>query len=113
MVATMIIRADRMRALCDRGFLTATELADYLTKKHLPFRTAHGIVKRVVSYCEEQRIRLDELTLEELQRFDDAFEADALGVLAVDQVVEVKDSVGGTSSRRVREQITELKRLMR
>ncbi len=113
MIATMAIRADRMRGLCDRGFLAATELADYLTEKGVPFRTAHGTIKRVVAYCESQHIRLDELTLEELQRFDETFDAGALRVLSVDQVVHVKDSEGGTSPRRVRQQIAQLKRLMR
>jgi argininosuccinate lyase len=113
MVATMTVRADRMRALCDRGFLAATELADYLTEKGVPFRSAHGVVKRVVAYCETQHIRLDELTLEELQRFEDKFDAGALQVLSIDQVVHVKDSEGGTSPRRVRQQIAQLKRLVR
>jgi len=113
MVATMVVRADRMRALCDRGFLAATELADYLTAKGVPFRTAHGVVKRIVAYCENQHIRLDELTQEELQRFDAAFDAGALKVLSVDQVVHVKDSQGGTSPRRVKQQIQQLKRLVR
>ena len=111
MIATMVVRADRMRALCDRGFLAATELADYLTEKGIPFRTAHGVVKRVVAYCEGQHIRLDELTLEELRRFDAHFDAGALQVLSIDQVVHVKDSYGGTSPRRVREQIAKLKKL--
>jgi argininosuccinate lyase len=71
------------------------------------------VVKRVVAYCEAQKIRLDELTQEELERFDDHFDAGALKVLSVDHVVHVKDSVGGTSPRRVREQITQLKRLMK
>jgi argininosuccinate lyase len=113
MVATMIIRADRMRSLCDRGFLAATELADYLTEKGIPFRTAHGVVKRVVAYCETQPIRLDELTLEELRRFDSHFDSGALSVLSIDQVVHVKDSYGGTSPRRVREQLLKLKKLLR
>src|SRR6185437_7891537 len=113
MVATMVLRPDRMRALCDRGYLAATELADYLTEKGAPFRQAHGVVKRVVAYCESQHIRLDELTLEELRRFDDSFDAGALAVLSVDQVVGVKDSEGGTSPRRVRQQIAQLKRLLR
>jgi argininosuccinate lyase len=113
MIATMVVRAERMRALCDRGFLAATELADYLTAKGVPFRTAHGVVKRVVAYCETQRIRLDELTLEELQRFEATFDAGALQVLSVDQVVHVKDSQGGTSPRRVKQQIQQLKRLLK
>jgi argininosuccinate lyase len=113
MIATMVVRAERMRSLCDRGFLAATELADYLTEKGVPFRTAHGVVKRVVAYCEAQRIRLDELTVEELARFDTHFDEGALGVLSVDQVVHVKNSVGGTSPRRVREQLTQLKRLVK
>jgi argininosuccinate lyase len=113
MVATMTVRADRMRALCDRGFLAATELADYLTEKGIPFRTAHGVVKRVVAYCEGQRIRLDELTLEELRRFDARFDPGALRVLSIDQVVHVKGSYGGTSPRRVREQLVKLKKLIR
>ena len=113
MIATMAVNAERMRALCSRGFLAATELADYLTEKDIPFRTAHGVVKRVVAYCESQHIRLDELTLEELRRFERAFDAGALSVLSVDQVVHVKDSEGGTAPRRVREQIARLKRLIR
>jgi argininosuccinate lyase len=113
MIATMVVRADRMRSLCDRGFLAATELADYLTEKGIPFRTAHGVVKRVVAYCEGQPIRLDELTLEELRRFDPRFDSGALSVLSIDQVVHVKDSYGGTSPRRVREQLTKLKKLIR
>ncbi len=113
MIATMVVRADRMRALCDRGFLAATELADYLTEKGTPFRTAHGVVKRVVAYCEKQRMRLDDLTLEELRRFDTRFDAGAQKVLSVDQVVHVKDSFGGTSPRRVREQIAHLKKRLK
>ncbi len=113
MIATMVVRAERMRALCDRGFLAATELADYLTERGIPFRTAHGVVKRVVAYCEGQRIRLDELTLEELRRFDTHFDEGALKVLSIDQVVHVKDSQGGTSPRRVREQLSRLKKLIR
>src|SRR5580704_3183403 len=113
MIATMVIRADRMRTLCDRGFLAATELADYLTGKGIPFRTAHGVVKRIVAYCESQHIRLEELTLEELRRFDARFDQGVLGVLSIDQVVHVKDSYGGTSPRRVREQLARLKKLIR
>jgi len=113
MIATMVVRAERMRALCDRGFLAATELADYLTEKGVPFRTAHGVVKRIVAYCEGQHIRLDELTLEELQRFDSNFDAGTLNVLSVDQVIHAKDSIGGTSPRRVRSQIAELKKRIR
>jgi argininosuccinate lyase len=112
MLATMTIRADRMRALCDKGYLAATELADYLTEKGVPFRKAHGVVKRIVAYCETQHIRLDELTLEELQRFDTAFDTGALKRLSIDQVVHVKDSEGGTAPRRVRQQIQQLKRLV-
>jgi argininosuccinate lyase len=113
MLATMTIKAERMRSLCDKGFLAATELADYLTEQGVPFRKAHGVVKRIVAYCETQKIRLDELTLEELQRFDTAFDAGALKRTSIDQVVHVKDSEGGTAPRRVRQQIAELKRLVR
>jgi len=111
MLATMTLRADRMRTLCDRGFLAATELADTLTEKGAPFRKAHGVVKRIVAYCETQHIRLDELTLDELKRFDTSFDAGALKRTTIEQVVNVKNSEGGTSPRRVRQQITQLKRL--
>lgn len=113
MIATMVVKAERMRALCDRGYLAATELADYLTEKGIPFRTAHGVVKRIVAYCETQKIRLDELTLEELRRFDTHFDEGARQVLSIDQVVHVKDSYGGTSPRRVRQQIAQLKKLIK
>ena len=113
MLATLTVRADRMRALCDRGYLAATELADYLTEKGVPFREAHGVIKRLVAYCESRPIRLEELTLEEVRRFHPSFDAGALLRLSIDQVVHVKDSEGGTSPRRVRQQIARLKRLVR
>ncbi|MBI3292543.1 MAG: argininosuccinate lyase [Elusimicrobia bacterium] len=112
MLLSLRVNAERMRRLCDRGYLSATELADYLTETGVPFREAHGIVKRIVAYCREHGLPLERLSLPELRRFHPRFDSGALAVLSPERVVERKRSPGGTASFRVREQIRHLKRLL-
>jgi argininosuccinate lyase len=86
------------------GFLLATDIADYLTLKGMPFREAHNIVGRLVAYAEEQRKDLRRLTIEEYRRFSDLFERD---VLAIDvwSSVRSRDLPGGTAPRQVAQAI--------
>ncbi len=94
---------DRLRALTVGGFMTATDLADYLVQKGMPFRQAHSVVGRVVAHCQERRCELVDLALADLRDFSALIEADVFAVLSVDGSVNSRVSAGGTAGVRVRE----------
>ena len=83
--------------------MTATDLADYLVRKQMPFREAHGVVGRIVAACQEQGKELTDMTLEELQRFSPLIGADVFDVLSVEGSVNSRTSPGGTALVRVEE----------
>jgi argininosuccinate lyase len=95
--------AGRLRALTVGGFMTATDLADYLVHKGMPFRQAHGVVGRVVAFCQQRGCELTDLSLAELGGFSTLIEADVFAVLSVDGSVHSRVSAGGTAGTRVRE----------
>lgn len=95
-----------LEALCPE--MLATDLADYLVRKGVPFRETHHISGACVRLAEEQRISLDALTLEQLQAIDARFEADVLAVWNYEASVERKSSIGGTSRASVLEQIDKI-----
>ncbi|MFN2368135.1 MAG: lyase family protein, partial [Desulfurivibrionaceae bacterium] len=85
------------------GFMTATDLADYLVTKDMPFREAHAVVGKVVAYCIEQNKDLPGLSIEELRKFAGVIDRDVFALLSVEGSVESRRSIGGTSSVRVGE----------
>ena len=93
----------KMQAATYGGFMTATDIADYLVKKNMPFRQAHGVVGRIVALCQERDIELIELRLDELQQFSDLIEEDIFDVLSVEGSVNSRVSIGGTAEIRVAE----------
>lgn len=93
----------RMRAATTGGFMTATDLADYLVCKNLPFRQAHGLAGRIVARCQELQCELDELTLEEMQSFSPLIEEDIYTRLSIEGSVNSRTSAGGTARSRVEE----------
>ncbi len=101
MVATLRIDEGRMRAAAAGGFALATDLADLLVRRGLPFREAHGIVGAVVRNAEERGRGLGDLTLEELRRFSPLFDEEALR-LDLDTALAARDVPGGTAPERVR-----------
>lgn len=74
MIATLKVRADNMKNAVKSGFLNATEVADYLVNKNIPFRDSHGIAGQIVIYCEDNDKSIEDLSLEELLQFSDTFE---------------------------------------
>jgi len=94
------------------GFLLATDLADYLTMKGMPFREAHAVVGRLVFYCESRRKELRQLTLEEYQQHSELFEEDVLGV-NVWTSLRARDVPGGTAPRRVSQAIRRARVILR
>jgi argininosuccinate lyase len=94
---------ERLRQATVGGFMTATDLADYLVRRNMPFRQAHGVVGRIVALCQERDCELVDLTLAELQGFSALIEADIFTVLSVEGSVNSRVSAGGTAEVRVTE----------
>jgi argininosuccinate lyase len=105
MVAGIRVRPEAMRAALARGFATATDLADYLVKKGLPFRDAHEAVARAVRAAEAQGCDLADLPLDTLRGFSPLIGEDVRAVLTVEGSLAARDHVGGTAPARVREAI--------
>ncbi|XCN74841.1 MAG: argininosuccinate lyase [Candidatus Electrothrix aestuarii] len=103
LLANSSFDTERMKAATYGGFMTATDIADYLVRKYMPFRQAHGVVGRIVALCQERDIELIELRLDELQEFSDLIEEDIFDVLSVEGSVNSRVSIGGTSQLRVAE----------
>lgn len=98
-------RTETMEEATRTGFITATDLADYLVLKGVPFREAHGIVGRAVAYCLDKGCELDALTVQEMQQFSPVIEKDVFEVLTVDGSVNSRISTGGTALVRVEEAV--------
>jgi len=109
MLAGMDFVPEAMRAALGHGFLNATELADYLVGKGLPFREAHHVTGRAVAWCEEQGKRLEDMSLAELRNFSDLVAEDVFEVLSYEAAVARRTIPGGTAPARVREQLAELR----
>jgi argininosuccinate lyase len=106
----MTVNEERMRTACDDGFLTATDLADYLARKGVPFRKAHEITGRVVRYCEENGKRLKDLSLKELRSFHARIDEDVRDAISLSRSVRLRNTRGGTGPEAVRRRLGELKK---
>ncbi len=102
MVPAIQPKRDNMYQAASRGYATATDLADYLVKKGLPFRDAHEVVGKSVAYGIEQKKDLSRLSLDELRTFSDTINEDVFQVLTLEGSVKARDHVGGTAPSRVR-----------
>src|SRR5206468_6929047 len=96
------VHPDRMRAAASEGFATATDLADYLVRKGMPFRDAHEAVAKAVRHAESNGCDLAELTLDVLARFAPLVEADVFSLLTLEGSVASRNHVGGTAPAQVR-----------
>ncbi len=105
---SVVFNSSQMQKSLKRGFLNATELADYLVSKGIPFREAHHITGEVVRYAEERGLSLEGLELDELRRFSEAISEDVYEVLDLKRAVERRSSPGGTSPQCVLAQIRSL-----
>ncbi|MXZ32774.1 MAG: argininosuccinate lyase, partial [Gammaproteobacteria bacterium] len=103
LVPAIECRREVMREAAGKDCATATDLADYLVRKGLPFRDAHGATGKTVAYALAQGRELHELTLEELSGFSGLIEADVHDVLTVEGSVAARDHFGGTAPNQVRE----------
>jgi argininosuccinate lyase len=106
-VSTMVVKEARLCQAVDEGFINATDLADHLVVKGMPFREAHEVVGAVVRKAIEEGKRIEDLSLDELRAFSDLIDADVLDVLPVKRCMERRSSYGGTAPEAVELQILE------
>lgn len=110
-LSTLTVNPDKMRAALAPEML-ATEFADYLVRKGVPFREGHHISGRVVALAEKEGVPMDKLSLEQLKGVDSRLGDDVLECLDYERAVELKSAVGGTSKAAVRGQIEVLKKVL-
>ena len=109
MLATMKAKRDNMYKAAQKGFINATDLADYMTKKGVPFRSAYKISGQLVAYCIENNTVLEALSLEKFQEYSNVFEADVYDDISLETCVSKRISFGGTSVSSVEAQIASVR----
>ena len=109
MIKTAKWNKEVMKKSAGLGFTNATDAADYLTRKGIPFRDAHGIVGNLVLYCEQAGKAIDELSLEELQGLSPMFENDVYDALSLESCVDKRNVYGGPSKESVLKHIEKIK----
>ena len=109
MLATMKAKRDNMYKAAQKGFINATDLADYMTKKGVPFRSAYKISGQLVAYCIENNTVLEALSLEKFKEYSDVFEADVYDDISLETCVGKRISFGGTSVSSVEAQIASVR----
>jgi argininosuccinate lyase len=108
LVQGIAVRREAAERAARTGFLLATDLADYLVDKGLPFRQAHEIVGRIVRGCLDQNKDFGQITLKDLQEFSDRFQKDVLDYLDLEASLERKQSTGSTARKRILERIRQI-----
>jgi len=107
------VREERMLNAATEGYLNATELADYLAKKGMPFRAAHDFAGQIVLRAIEAKVELNGLSLKELQKFSSLIEADVFEALSLEQTLKSKNAIGGTSPGQVEKALQKAKLYLR
>ena len=109
MLPQIRINRERMARMAGQGFTSATDLADYLVKRDVPFRKAHHVAGRIVQYCIQAGKELGECSLDELKTFHKAFDEDVFAYLDISSIIDRRESIGGTATVRVKEAIARAK----
>jgi argininosuccinate lyase len=109
MLETMKIKKENMRKAACKGFINATDGADYLVKKGMPFRDAYKIMGNLVSYCIDNNKTLESLTIEEYKNADNLFEDDVYEAISLENCVKKRDVVGGPAPKTVLQHIKSVK----
>lgn len=113
MIGTMQVHADAMQTQAKKGYLAATDVADYLAKKGMPFRRAHEIVGHLVLVCEHRGCGLEDLSLDDFRAESALFEADITEALDLERIVAARTTEGGTGHTTVRIQMSRAEEALR
>ena len=112
LVANLAVNREIMEAQAGEGFSTATEIADYLVRKGMPFRSAHAVVGNVVAHCEKHKLKFTDLSLADWESFSPLFDFEIMKLLAPEDAVRAKNLFGGTAPEQVRRQIDLVERFL-
>jgi len=112
MIATMTVRKDNMRAAAAKGFINATDCADYLVKKGMPFRDAYKISGTLVAKCIRENLTLETLPLEAYQEMTPLFTEDIYDAISLETCVKGRVSQGGPSPKAVAVQLEQVKNIL-
>ena len=112
MIDTMKPIPENMKKAAQNGFINATDLADYLVGKGLPFRSAYKIVGQIVGYCVQNKTILEEIPLEKYKEFDEHFAEDLYKAIDLTNCVNLRISAGGTGIESVKTQIAQVKEFL-
>jgi argininosuccinate lyase len=112
MISTMTFRKDVMEESAKNGFTNATDAADYLVNHGVPFRDAHGIVGKLVLYCIERDMALEDMTLEEFKAVSPVFEEDVYEAISLKTCVEKRVTIGAPGQAAMRQVIELCRRRM-
>ena len=112
MMRGVTVKSENMRAAVLQGFATATDLADYLVKKGLPFRDSHEVVALAVRYADSQKCDLSDLPLDVLRGFSALIDHDVYAVLSLEGSLNARNHIGGTAPEQVRYQVARWKKLL-
>lgn len=108
MISTMTVKKARMAEAARYGYMNATDAADYLVGKGIPFRDCHEIIGRMVLYAINKGVALDDLTMEEFKSFSEAFDEDIYDAISIVNCIRAKRSEGSTSFESVKEQLSHI-----
>jgi Argininosuccinate lyase len=109
MISTMKFKKETMRKSAMGGFTNATDAADYLVNHGIPFRDAHGIIGRIVLYCIDKGIAIDDMSLEELKEFSPVFEEDIFDAISMETCVDKRLTMGAPG-RAAMDKVIEIER---
>ncbi len=112
MLSTMKLRRENMLFGAKGGFTNATDVADYLVKKGLPFRDAHAVVGKMVAYCLDKDTVIDALSMDEFKNFSDIFDTDVYDAISLETCVNMRKIVGGPAKETMQKVITDYKNIL-
>ncbi|MBC6680385.1 argininosuccinate lyase [Zhenpiania hominis] len=110
MIATMKVKEENMERAAKYGYMNATDAADYLVTKGIPFRDCHEIIGRIVLYCINKGIAIEEMSMEEFKSFSGQFDMDIYDKIAIRSCIKAKRSQGSTSFDSVKQQLADIKK---
>jgi len=110
MIATMTVKTEKLRAAASKGFINATDCADYLTKKGMPFRDAYKVSGKLVAYCIDRGTDFESLSMEEYKSFSEMFEDDVYEAVNLENCVNCRLVYGGPSVKSTERQIELVKK---
>ena len=113
MVDTMLVKKENMKKAAQKGFINATDCADYLVKKGLPFRDAYKITGTIVGICVEKDKTLEELSVDEYKKVSEVFENDVYEYIDLLNCLKQRNTIGGPSPEKVSEHINFIKKWLK